>query len=260
MTRSPEWTEGRETLAFESLPGTGVPIVFLHGFTQTARAWRPIVDRLRSARPIVVVDEPGHGRSGDVNLGLLDTARAVARIAPRSTLVGYSMGGRVALHLAVHQPEAVERLVLIGATPGIDDAVERDARRSADHELAARLERIGLDAFLDEWLAQPLFADLEPSRRNLDDRRRNTVAGLAASLRTSGTGEQDSLWSRLTEIRVPTLVITGGRDRKFDDIGRRMVDAIGASAQLVTIPDRGHAVHLEDPARVAEEIDRFCRV
>lgn len=257
MTGATPWNEGMGALAFESVPGIGDPIVLLHGFTQTARSWRPIAERLDTERPVVAVDAPGHGRSADVVLGLLDTARAVADIAPRSTLVGYSMGGRVALHLAIHQPAAVERLVLIGATPGIEDPTERAERRAADERLATRLELIGVDAFLDEWLAQPLFADLAPSRRDLDDRRRNTVAGLAASLRNSGTGTQESLWARLSEIHVPTLVITGGRDDKFTEIGRRMVDAIGREAHLVTIPDRGHAVHLEDPDRVAEVVGRF---
>lgn len=257
MSRTADWSIRYDGLGLETLPGRGEPIVFLHGFTQTARSWRPVVQHLRTERPIACVDAPGHGASASVHLDPSETADAVSRLVPRSTLVGYSMGGRIALHVALQHPESVERLVLIGATPGIEDDAERAARRDADAALADRLERIGLDAFLDEWLAQPLFATLTDEQRNLDDRRRNTIGGLAASLRSSGTGQQESLWPRLDSIRVPTLVIAGEHDTKFTSIGRRMVGAIGPSAELHVAAGRGHAVHLEDPRGVASLIDDF---
>jgi pimeloyl-ACP methyl ester carboxylesterase len=139
-------------------------------------------------------------------------------------------------------------LVLVGATAGIDDRAERSARREADERLAADLERDGLDAFLERWLANPLFAGLSPEDASLDARRQNTVAGLAASLRLTGTGSQEPLWDRLGGLPMPVLVVAGEDDTKFTELGERLVEAIGASAALAVIPGAGHAVHLEQPA------------
>jgi 2-succinyl-6-hydroxy-2,4-cyclohexadiene-1-carboxylate synthase len=162
--------------------------------------------------------------------------------------VGYSMGGRLCLHLALARPDLVEGLIVLGATAGIDDPGERAARREADEALAADLERGGLDAFLDRWLANPLFAGLDPASAGLDDRRRNTVRGLAQSLRRAGTGTQEPLWDRLGELTVPVLVVAGERDEKFAAHGRRMAGAIGTSATFATVPGAGHPAHLEQPA------------
>ena len=115
-----------------------------------------------------------------------------------ATYVGYSMGGRLCLHLALARPETVERLVLVSATAGIEDDDERATRRAADDALATSLERDGVDAFLDGWLAQPMFATLADP--GLDDRRRNVAAGLASSLRLAGTGTQQPLWDRLASL------------------------------------------------------------
>src|SRR5690606_23536537 len=110
-----------------------------------------------------------------------------------ATYVGYSMGGRLALHLALARPDLVRRLVLIGATGGIDDEDDRAARRAADERLAAHLEQVGVATFVDEWLAQPLFAGLSPTAAARDERLANTAEGLASSLRLAGTGTQEPL-------------------------------------------------------------------
>lgn len=242
------------------------PLALLHGFTQTSASWGRFVPHLRAAlaarsahpdRAIVTVDAPGHGSRQDVWADLVDGAEMIAdEIAGtvgRSILIGYSMGGRLALHLALQRPEVVAGLVLIGATGGIDDPTERAERRRADEELASSIERDGVDAFLDRWLAQPLFADLEPAPEDVATRRANTAAGLAASLRLAGTGTQEPLWDRLGAITAPTLVVAGERDTKFTALGRRLVDALG-SAGLALVPHAGHAAHLEAPAATAELI------
>jgi 2-succinyl-6-hydroxy-2,4-cyclohexadiene-1-carboxylate synthase len=166
------------------------------------------------------------------------------------------MGGRVALHAALAHPDRVERLVLVGATAGIDDIDERAERRSNDDRLADRIAAIGVEAFVDEWLTNPLFAGLDERSAGRDDRLRNTVDGLASSLRTCGTGSQDPLWSRLGEIACPTLVLVGERDAKFIALGERLVGALPES-RLVVIPDSGHSVHLEQPDATASELANF---
>jgi 2-succinyl-6-hydroxy-2,4-cyclohexadiene-1-carboxylate synthase len=156
------------------------------------------------------------------------------------------MGGRLCLHAALDHPGSVRGLVLISATGGLDDAREREARRAADEALADRIERIGVPAFLDEWLAQPLFAGLSPAAQGRAERLHNTAAGLASSLRLAGTGTQQPLWDRLRDLRVPTLVIAGALDPKFVALGERLATTIPA-ADLAVIGGAGHTVHLEQP-------------
>ena len=237
--------------------GDGDPLVLLHGFTQTAQCWGPFAERLATHHALTLLDLPGHGDSADVRADLPLTAELAADAGGRGTWIGYSLGGRVALHVALQRPEVVDRLVIIGATGGLDDSSERAARRSADEILADHIEDVGTDAFLAEWLAQPLFAGLDDDSSCIARRRRNTPAGLASSLRLCGTGTQESLWSRLSEISVPTLVIVGALDSKFTEIGRRLVDAIGGNAQLRVIDDAGHSAQLERPEATADAIETW---
>ncbi len=164
-----------------------------------------------------------------------------------ATYVGYSLGARVVLHLALADPTLVTRMVLLGGTAGIDDPAERAARRTSDERLAADLERDGLDAFLDRWLANPLFAGLPTTSADLDDRRRNTVEGLAASLRLDGAGTQEPSWDRLGGLEMPVLVLAGERDAKFSALAVRMGESIGSNATVALVPGAGHAAHLEQP-------------
>jgi 2-succinyl-6-hydroxy-2,4-cyclohexadiene-1-carboxylate synthase len=240
--------------------GAGPRVVLLHGFTQTAASWRPVVEGLSGGHEVVAVDLPGHGGSGAVRAGLWETAALVADDAEAGTYVGYSLGGRVALHVALDRPDAVERLVLVSATAGIDDDGERDERRCADDELAARLEQIGVDAFLEEWLAQPLFADLPAEAAGLEERRANTSEGLAASLRSAGTGSMDPpLWGRLGAIDVPVLVVAGELDTKFRRLGAQLVRAIGDNAELIVVGDAGHAVPFAQPEAFTDALERWFR-
>lgn len=217
--------------------------MLVHGFTQTGASWARLADGLPE-HEVVAPDLPGHGANATVRADLAGCARFLAEAGGRAAYVGYSMGGRVALHLALAQPSLVTALVLLGATGGIDDDDERAARRTADEMLAERLELIGTEAFLDEWLAQPLFAGLAPDAR----RGRATDAdGLASSLRLTGTGTQVPLWDQLGELAMPTLVVAGERDEKFRALGVRLAAAIGSNAEVALVPGAGHAAHLERP-------------
>lgn len=227
-------------------------VVLVHGFTQTRRSWTPLLPRLvDGGRQVVTVDAPAHGRSADSQVDLVEGARLLGAIGGEAVYVGYSMGGRLTLHLALAAPQLLRAVVLVGATAGLETEAERAARRSADEALAADLERHGLDAFLDRWLANPLFATLPVDEATLAERKENTVAGLAASLRFTGTGTQASLWDRLPDVNVPALFVAGERDEKFTALAHRMAAAWGGAARVGIVADAGHACHLEQP-------DAFC--
>jgi 2-succinyl-6-hydroxy-2,4-cyclohexadiene-1-carboxylate synthase len=190
--------------------------------------------------------------------------RTVAATAGRAAgWVGYSMGGRMALHVALAYPAAVPKLALISTSAGIGDDAERAARRAADEALAKRLDGAGpqgLHDFLEGWLAQPLFATLPRERAGLDERLTNSPAGLASSLRLAGAGVQEPLWDRLGELRqreLPVLFIAGELDPKYTKLAHAMADAIGRSAEVHMVRGAGHACHLERPEEVATELARF---
>jgi 2-succinyl-6-hydroxy-2,4-cyclohexadiene-1-carboxylate synthase len=207
---------------------------------------------------IAVPDAPGHGSQADRPLDLAEGADDLARRGGAGTWIGYSMGARYALHVALAHPDLVQRLVTIGGTPGLEDAAERAARRAADEELAAALERDGVEAFLERWLAQPMFAGLPPDPEGLAERHRNTAAGLAASLRLAGTGTQLPLWDQLATLQVPVLAIAGANDLKFTAIGQRMAAAV-RDGSFVAIDGAGHAAHLERPDATADAIASWMR-
>jgi 2-succinyl-6-hydroxy-2,4-cyclohexadiene-1-carboxylate synthase len=202
------------------------------------------------------VDLPGHGDAAGDTGDLWHAADHLVARGGCGTYLGYSMGGRVALHAALTHPDEIDALVLIGTTAGIDDPTERAARRVADERLAARIEQIGVAAFVDEWLRNPLFAGLTEATAQTADRCRNTPGGLASSLRGTGTGEQEPLWGRLDEITAPTLVLAGEHDEKFTRLGERLAAAL-ADATFQTIPDAGHSVHLEQPAATVDAVTRW---
>jgi 2-succinyl-6-hydroxy-2,4-cyclohexadiene-1-carboxylate synthase len=232
-------------------------VALVHGFTQTRRSWDVVARLLGDEHAVIALDAPGHGELADAALDPWQGARLLAQQGGEATYVGYSMGARLCLHIALAHPDHVESLVLIGATAGITDESERAARRRADEERAARIERDGVDAFLREWLAQPLFASLPPEARGLQDRRTNTAAGLAASLRLAGTGAQDPLWDRLSELEMPVLLVVGELDHKFTALAHEMAAAIGANARVVSVTGAGHAVHLEQPEAFVAVVRAF---
>ena len=173
----------------------------------------------------------------------------------RFTLAGYSMGGRIALTAAFALGGLVERLVLVGASPGLADPAEREARRRADDALADRIEAIGIEAFAADLVAQALFAG-HPERVAAAahaDRLRNTPAGLAAALRGLGTGVMEPLWDRLGQLAIQVTLVAGERDAKFRAISERMAQAL-PRARVVVVAGAGHAAGLEEPGAVADAI------
>lgn len=229
--------------------GSGPRIVLVHGFAQTQACWGEAGAALAADHEVVRVDAPGHGGSAEVRADLVTTAGLLADAGGTATYLGYSMGGRMVLHAALARPEAVRALVLVGATAGIDDPIEREARQVADDALAVAIETDGVEAFLDRWLALPLFAGLDERTSFRAERSTNTAAGLASSLRLAGTGAQEPLWDRLAAIAAPTLVVAGEQDEKFTTLGRRLVEGIGPNATFADIPGAGHSAHLEQPER-----------
>ena len=252
--------------------GHGGRLVLAHGFTQTGRLWGGLDRLLARRRQVLRVDLPGHGRSSAVRADLPTTAAALVAVGGRAAYLGYSMGARVCLHAALDHPASVESLVLISGTAGIEDGEERAARRRADGVLADQLDPPGdpdpdpdtardgrdrLERFLDRWLAQPLFADLPEEGAGREERLTNTPEGLASSLRLAGTGTQAPLWSRLGELTMPVLLVTGADDAKFCELNRRMAAAIGPGARHVAVEGAGHSPHLVRPDLVASLVEDF---
>ena len=233
-----------------------VKLLLLHGFTATGASWDAV--RRHVDGGLYEPEAPdlrGHGaRSHDFPVTIEACVEDLRQDEPYA-LAGYSMGGRVALHLALAQPERVRRLVLVSTTAGLADDAERAERRTADDDLAEGIERAGLEAFARSWAAQPLFDDQPPEvvAAAGRDRLRNTASGLAASLRGMGTGVMIPVWDRLHELTMPTTVVVGERDAKFREIGERLAERL-PDAELVVIPKAGHAVHLEAPEALAENI------
>jgi 2-succinyl-6-hydroxy-2,4-cyclohexadiene-1-carboxylate synthase len=229
-------------------------LVLLHGFTNTGASWENVIQALPDSHRVQAPDIRGHGAASGARPVTLDAVLAeVDALSPdRFTLGGYSQGGRIALHAALALPGRVERLILIGASPGIADPEEREQRRRADEALAAWAESVSIDQFVSRWSQTPVLADQPPEVRAaiMADRLRNTTDGLAAALRGLGTGTLPSLWDRLAQIAIPVELIVGERDRRFRRTAERMAEALPA-ARLHVVPGAGHAVHLEQPWAVA---------
>ncbi len=202
-------------------------------------------------------DLPGHGTSSLLSASLDETADLLASSLPDEpvALGGYSLGARVALHVALRHSTRVNALVLLGATRGIEDLNERAARKQRDDELADRIESIGTNAFLDEWLSQPMFASLPHDALERASRSSDPL-GLANSLRRSGTGTQEFLGPRLNELTSPVLCLAGERDEKF----RVEAETIATHVRygtFETIAQAAHAAHLEQPERSAQVVAAF---
>ncbi|HZP97420.1 MAG TPA: 2-succinyl-6-hydroxy-2,4-cyclohexadiene-1-carboxylate synthase [Candidatus Limnocylindria bacterium] len=252
--------------------GSGEATLLLHGFTESGRAWNPLVAALRGSLHTVTVDLIGHGRSGAPD----DAARYAMERVPgdlcsvldalgiaRAHLVGYSLGGRVALRTVLDAPGRVGALILVSASAGIADPAERRMRRTSDLAFAERIEREGTRRFVDEWESLELFASERalPAARRAALRRERLAQrprGLANSLHGMGQGAMEPLWDRLGEIRAPVLVVTGAQDARYGALAADLVSRI-AGARHVALPETGHAVHRERPPELAALIAEFLR-
>ncbi len=230
-------------------------LVLLHGFSGTHRAWDGVIERLDPQRYTpVAVDLPGHGLAADAERPITFAAcvaHVLARSPERFVLCGYSMGGRIALQIALAEPERVTRLVLVSCTPGIEDPNERAARRAADLRLSEEIERAPFEDFIERWRSQPLFAGEPPEVAALAraDQRRNRPDAVAAALRGLSTGEMEPLWGRLGELAMPVTLVAGDRDERFVTLSERMLGEL-ADARLEIVAG-GHGLPLENPREVA---------
>ncbi|MBV9893376.1 MAG: 2-succinyl-6-hydroxy-2,4-cyclohexadiene-1-carboxylate synthase [Chloroflexi bacterium] len=250
------------------IEGAGAPLLLLHGFTGSIRSWDGIRSNLARDARLIAVDLIGHGQSAspaDASRYTLDwCTRDLAALLDhlglqRANVLGYSMGGRAALHLAVHAPSRVQTLILESASPGLEDPPERHRRVLSDEALAQRILANGIDAFVAEWEAQPLLA-LQPHvsagvrQQQRELRLRNNPVGLANSLRGMGAGAQKPLWSRLSELSVPVHLIVGAADTRYAAIAQRMAQLF-QHARVSVVPDAGHTVHLDQPQAFAVIVD-----
>ena len=234
-------------------------VVLLHGFSGTHRTWDGVSERLDRERYLpLALDLPGHGADSQNAgpIGFPECVERVLRAAPeRFALCGYSLGGRVAMHVALAAPRRLTRLVLISAGPGIEDPPDRRLRRESDGRLADELESTPFEEFIERWRGQPLFADDPPWVGELAraEQRRNRPEALAAVLRGLGQGVMEPLWDPLSRLELPLSFVAGERDEKFIHLGRRLVDSV-AGARLIVLPG-GHSLVLENPAGVTAVLE-----
>lgn len=260
----------REALYHVRIKGTGKPVLFLHGFTGDSSTWDEAIDQLSQNAQCIAVDLPGHGKTkmpNDPNrFSTVETCKDLADLLlfleiQKVDVVGYSMGGRLALSFACLYPEKVGKLVLESASPGLVQVEDRLERQQRDENLAQFIEVNGIEAFVNRWEAIPLFesqkalsADIQQMIRS--QRLTNDPTGLAMSLREMGTGNQPSWWDRLSMLTSSTLLIVGEKDPKFCAIADKMQNLI-PSAKKSVILDAGHAIHVEQPRKFGTMLMEF---
>lgn len=250
--------------------GNGFPVVMLHGFTGDTTTWSDVVGYLEKESKVILIDLIGHGKTSSPAERChydMDQVVEVMKDLLRQLeveevdFVGYSMGGRTALAFAMNYPSMVRKLVLESASPGLETEVERLLRRQKDEELANLIERNGLEWFVQYWENIPLFASQKrlpflKQQRIKEQRKQNSIKGLANSLRGMGTGAQSSYWKELRNYRGDVLLVTGEEDSKFVGIAKKMQKEF-EKCQYVNFANCGHAIHVEEPAKFGTIVSGF---
>lgn len=239
-------------------------LVLLHGFTGSTKTWENVIAQLPNDIRIIAVDLIGHGQSAapetvgpyvmDAQIELLEALFDQLQLQ-QFDLLGYSMGGRVALSYVVRYSDRVQRLLLESASPGLALKEEREARKLADDALAEKILQNGIASFVEKWENIPLFATQKKLPLNVqqeirEERLMQREIGLANSLRGMGTGIMPALWDKLTNVNLPVTLITGALDEKFVKLNEQMLTCF-SKAKHLTIPAVGHAIHVENPTKFA---------
>jgi 2-succinyl-6-hydroxy-2,4-cyclohexadiene-1-carboxylate synthase len=224
-------------------------VVLVPGFTQTAASWLGVRRVLDESCEAIAVDVPERET-------FAATAGSIGEQGRRAVYAGYSMGGRLALRLALDRPELVRALVLVSSTAGIADEQARIERIAADEALAESVERDGVDAFLARWLAQPLFAGVPHDAPGLRERRGLSEHYVAHCLRVLGAGAMEPMWDRLGELRMPIALVSGRLDAKYDKLALAMLERLRGDVVHIRL-DGGHALPLERPAVLGGFIASF---
>lgn len=254
--------EGKDVRLSYFVTGEGAPVTLLHGFTQSGSSWREVISKMPAGSMWIVPDLRGHGetRTPPGAPCTLDACTADLEMLwdhlgiERTHLAGYSMGGRLALHVAARRPRRVLSLLTIGAHAGLEEEA-REGRRRGDDALAGRIEKDGLEAFVNYWSGLPLFAGLErrgPAfvSRVRAERLSNHVAGLAASLRGMGAGAMEPLWDDLAHAAFPCTFVAGQLDHGYVASARRLAATV-PNGRVEVVLRAGHPVHQERPDALA---------
>jgi 2-succinyl-6-hydroxy-2,4-cyclohexadiene-1-carboxylate synthase len=242
-------------------------VVLLHGFLGDKEDWLDFLKRPGDSFDTIAIDLPGHGSSTEVPeryFNFDECSDAIAGVltsigVARYCLIGYSMGGRIALYHALRHEDKIRSLVMISANPGIKSEDERRERYEADLRLATDLESRGLDSFIDRWYSQPLFDSLKmhPGFERTKTRRLDGSAeALSRALRAFSVGAQPPLWDQLADLTIPVLCVAGERDQQYVELATRTAD-LCRRGKLCIISGAGHAVHLEEPQELAPAVRPF---
>ncbi len=247
-------------------------IVFLHGFTGAVSTWINVMDHLAGRFKMIAIDLTGHGKTSipdennrysmEEQLKDLEALFEALNLT-NFILVGYSMGGRIALGYTINNPKRVRTLILESASPGLKTKEEREVRRNTDELLAKRIETEGIQHFVEFWENIPLFESQKKMsfakrQKVRDERLSQDTIGLANSLRGIGTGSQPSYWEALQEVKIPVLLLTGEIDEKFVGISREM-NEIFPEATTQTVKNVGHAIHVENPTLFATIVEEHVK-
>ena len=243
-------------------------IIFLHGFLGLGEDWLEIAQDLSRDHFCILPDMPGHGKThkSDQQLcNMATTSEAIVNLLDdlkidRVTLLGYSMGGRIALYTALHFGQRMKALVLESASPGIEDNKERTDRADLDDLRAEQIERKGVAAFVEQWYNAPLFGSLHTKPEKLALLKQSRLVHdphtLAAALRGLSVGRQPSLWKEIPQLDIPTLIIAGAMDKKYCDIAGKMA-ALMPRCRQITIGNAGHNAHFEQPRELLARLREF---